>query len=63
MPTNECDNSAKITIECDRLIDHERRGIEKTVLDMREDYGFGVLESVYFNGHQPTIILMCKRSA
>ena len=61
MSSYESDNCAKITIECDKLRDHERQEIEETVLEMREDFGFGILESVQFVGHGPTIILMCKK--
>jgi len=50
---------AKITIVCEKLCDNDRLNVEQCVLEMREDFGFGVIETITFMGHN--IIIMCKK--
>ena len=50
---------AKITIVCDKLHDNDRLNVEQCVLEMREDYGFGIIETITFMGHN--IIIMCRK--
>jgi len=52
------DRRARITIECDRLEDNERRLVEATVLQMRENHRFSVIESVKFTN--ASVVLICK---